>query len=80
MLSHHSWFNVTCECNKEEIDDNDDDCFNVSGNTKVSVTPEWPLTHYTTTHLLIGSGILGSYQEASSPNKLPYMFLATLRL
>ena len=24
ILSHHSRFNVTCECNKEEIDDDDD--------------------------------------------------------
>jgi len=23
-LSHHSRFNVTCECNKEEINDDDD--------------------------------------------------------
>ena len=24
ISSHHSRFNVTCECNKEEIDDDDD--------------------------------------------------------
>jgi len=25
ILPHHSSFNVTCECNKEEINDDDDD-------------------------------------------------------
>ena len=34
LLSHHSRYNVTCECNEEDIDDDDDDdgrCGQVSG-------------------------------------------------